>query len=63
MPLYEIDGLLQQIRALVLELRQLEGDGADGNAVLTRRHELAQLKTLLAKVVKHQAMRDLGVAA
>jgi hypothetical protein len=53
MPLYEIDGLLQQIRALVLELRQLEGDGADGNAVLTRRHELARLKSRLADLVTH----------
>jgi hypothetical protein len=53
MPLYEIDSLLQQIRALVVELRQLEGDGADGNAVLTRRRELARLKSRLAELVTH----------
>jgi hypothetical protein len=53
MPLYEIDPLLQQIRALVLELRQLEGDGADGLALAARRRELERLKSRLAELVSH----------
>ena len=53
MPLHEIEPLLQRIRALVLELRQLEGDGADGSALTARRRELERLKTRLADIVSH----------
>jgi len=51
--LREIDRLLQQIRALVLELHRLEGDGVDGLAVASRRRELARLKSRLADLVSH----------
>jgi hypothetical protein len=51
MPPYEIDALLHQIRVLVLELRQLEGDGADGPALAARRHELGRLRSRLAELV------------
>jgi hypothetical protein len=63
MGLQTLDPLLEKIRELVTDIDQLEGDGVDELVVATRRHELAQLKTLLAKVVKHQAMLDLGAAA
>jgi hypothetical protein len=63
MPLYEIDSLLQQIRALVLELRQLEGDGADGLALAMRRRELAHLKARLADLVSHDPTLDYSAAA
>jgi hypothetical protein len=53
MPVQEIDGLLQQIRALVLELRRLEGDGVDGIALTARRRELRRLKSRLAELVSH----------
>ena len=53
MPLPEIDRLLQQIRALVLELHRLEGDGVDGLAVASRRRELERLKSRLADLVSH----------
>jgi hypothetical protein len=53
MPMQEIDGLLQQIRALVLELRRLEGDGVDGIALTARRRELRRLKSRLAELVSH----------
>jgi hypothetical protein len=53
MPMQEIDGLLQQIRALVLELRRLEGDGVDGIALTARRRELRRLKSRLAELVGH----------
>jgi hypothetical protein len=63
MALHEIDPLLDKIRTLVLETQQLEGDGADGAALATRRHELAQLKSLLAKVVSHDPEHDYSAAA
>jgi hypothetical protein len=63
MALHEIDPLLDKIRTLVLETQQLEGDGADGDALATRRHELAQLKSLLAKVVSHDPEHDYSAAA
>jgi hypothetical protein len=53
MPLDEVDRLLRQIRALVLELRLLEGDGVDGFALAARRHEVERLKTRLADIVSH----------
>jgi hypothetical protein len=53
MPMPEIDALLQQIRALVLELRRLEGDGVDGIALTARRLELERLKVRLAELVSH----------
>jgi hypothetical protein len=53
MPMPEIDMLLQQIRALVLELRRLEGDGVDGIALTARRRELERLKVRLAELVSH----------
>jgi hypothetical protein len=49
----EIDALLQQIRALVLELRRLEGDGVDGIALTARRREIERLKARLEEVVSH----------
>ena len=51
MSLHEIEPLLQRIRALVLELRQLEGDGADGPALAARRRELGLLRSRLAELV------------
>jgi hypothetical protein len=63
MALHEIDPLLDKIRTLVLETQQLEGDGADGSALATRRHELAQLKSLLAKIVSHDPEHDYSAAA
>ncbi len=63
MTFYEIDPLLQQIRALVLELRQLEGDGADGTALATRRSELERLRSRLADLVNNDPTRDYGAAA
>jgi hypothetical protein len=63
MALHEIEPLLERIRALVLETQQLEGDGADGAALATRRYELAQLKSLLAKVVSHDPVHDYSAAA
>ena len=52
-PARDIDALLVQIRALVLELHQLEGDGLDGIALTPRRVELRRLKSRLADVVSH----------
>jgi hypothetical protein len=49
----EIDALLQQIRALVLELRRLEGDGVDGIALTARRREIERLKARLADLISH----------
>ena len=49
----EIDALLQQIRALVLELRRLEGDGVDGIALTARRRDIERLKARLADVISH----------
>jgi hypothetical protein len=49
----EIDALLQQIRAVVLELRRLEGDGVDGIALTARRREIERLKARLADVISH----------
>jgi hypothetical protein len=63
MALHEIDTLLERIRALVLETEQLEGDGADETILSTRRHEVAQLKSLLAKVVSHDPEHDYSAAA
>jgi len=54
MTLHEIDPLLQRIRTLVVETEQLEGDGADETVVGARRHELDQLRFLLARVVSHE---------
>jgi hypothetical protein len=53
MPAHDIDTLLNQIRALVLELQQLEGDGLDGIALTSRRAELRRLKSRLADLVSH----------
>ena len=53
MPASDIDTLLTQIRALVLELQQLEGDGLDGTALSPRRTELRRLKSRLADLVSH----------
>ena len=58
MALHEIDPLLERIRTLVVETQELEGDGADETALGVRRHELAQLKSLLANVVSHDPARD-----
>jgi hypothetical protein len=63
MALREIDPLLQRIRALVVETQQLEGDGADETALRVRRHELDQLKSLLANVVSHDPTHDYSAAA
>jgi hypothetical protein len=49
----EIDALLQQIRALVLELSRLEGDGVDGIALTARRREIERLKARLADLISH----------
>jgi hypothetical protein len=57
MPMAEVDGLLQQIRALVLELRRLEGDGVDGIALTARRRKLELLKSRLADLVSHEPAR------
>jgi hypothetical protein len=59
----EIDPLLQQIRVLALELRQLEGDGADGLALAARRRELQHLKSRLADLVSHDPTHDYSAAA
>lgn len=53
MPAREIDALLGQIRALVLELHQLEGDGLDGLALSPHKVELRRLKSRLAELVSH----------
>jgi hypothetical protein len=53
MPGREIEALLGRIRALVLELHQLEGDGLDGIALSPRRAELRRLKSRLADLVSH----------
>jgi hypothetical protein len=53
MPGREIEALLVEIRALVLELHQLEGDGLDGIALSERRAELRRLKSRLADLVSH----------
>jgi hypothetical protein len=58
MALHEIDPLLERIRTLVVETQQLEGDGADEGELGVRRHELAQLKSLLANVVSHDPMHN-----
>jgi hypothetical protein len=63
MALHDIDPLLERIRMLVAETQQLEGDGADESSVAARRHEVAQLKSLLAKVVSHDPARDYSAAA
>jgi hypothetical protein len=59
MPIREIDLLLQQIRAAVLELRLLEGDGVDRIVVSARRRHVEQLKSQLSELVSH----DPGLAA
>jgi hypothetical protein len=58
MPSREIEALLRQIRAVVLELRRLEGDGVDGLLVMARRREVERLKSRLAELVS----RDLVAA-
>jgi hypothetical protein len=63
MALHKIDPLLERIRTLVAETQQLEGDGADETALAGRRHELAQLKSLLANVVSHDPRHDYSAAA
>jgi hypothetical protein len=56
MPSYELEPLLQQIRARVLELRQLEGDGADRASLAVRWDEINRLKARLAAVVGREAV-------
>jgi hypothetical protein len=63
MTLHEIDPLLERIRALVAETHQLEGDGADETALAAPRHELDQLKFLLAKAVSRDTTHDQSAAA
>ncbi len=63
MGLHEINPLLDRIREVVIETHQLEGDGVDETAVAARRHELAQLKSLLANVVRHERTHDYSAAA
>ena len=63
MALHEINPLLERIRTLVVETQQLEGDGADETALGVRRHELAQLKSLLATVVSHDPTHNYRTAA
>lgn len=63
MALHEIDPLLERIRTLVVQTQQLEGDGADETALGVRRHELDQLKSLLADVVSHDPTHDYSAAA
>jgi hypothetical protein len=58
MAFHNIDPLLERIRIIVAETEQLEGDGADETALGVRRHELAQLKSLLANVVSHDPTLD-----
>lgn len=53
MRLREVEPLLQQIRALVLELQQLEGDGADAVTLAARRRELERLRSHLSALVSH----------
>jgi hypothetical protein len=53
MQIREIDLLLQQIRAAVLELRTLEGDGVDRIVVTARRREVDRLKSRLSELVSH----------
>jgi len=53
MGLRDVEPVLQQIRALVLELQQLEGDGADAITLATRRRQLDHLKSSLAELVSH----------
>jgi hypothetical protein len=50
---HDVDPLLQQIRDLVLELQQLEGDGVDGMTLAARRRELELLRSRLAELVNH----------
>ncbi len=59
MQIREVDLLLQQIRAAVLELRRLEGDGVDRIVVRARRREVDRLRSRLAELVSH----DPGLAA
>ena len=63
MTLHEIDPLLEKIRTLVVETQQLEGDGADEGELGAQRHELAQLKSLLATVVSHEPTHNYRSAA
>jgi hypothetical protein len=53
MGLHDVEPVLQQIRALVLELQQLEGDGADAVTLATRRRQLEHLRSSLAELVSH----------
>jgi hypothetical protein len=63
MALHELDPLLDNIRALVADIDQLEGDGVDEPLLAARRRQLAHLKSLLAKVVTHDATHDYSAAA
>jgi hypothetical protein len=63
MGFHDIDPLLERIRTVVAETEQLEGDGADETALAAPRHELAQLKSLLAKAVSREAVYDSSAAA
>jgi hypothetical protein len=63
MALHELDPLLDRIRALVVDIDQLEGDGVDEPVLAARRRQLAQLKSLLAKVVSHDPTHDYRAAA
>jgi hypothetical protein len=58
-PVLELELLFQQLRAAVLELRQLEGDGVDRVVVSARRREVDRLKSRVADLVSH----DPGLAA
>jgi hypothetical protein len=63
MGFHDIDPLLERIRTVVAETEQLVGAGADETAPAAPRHELAQLKSLLAKAVSHEAVYDSSAAA
>jgi hypothetical protein len=54
-PEREIEALLVEIRALVLELHQLEGDGLDGLALSPHKAELRRLKSHLADLAGREA--------
>ena len=54
-PERQIETLLAEIRALVLELHQLEGDGLDAFALLPRKAELRRLKSRLADLAGRDA--------
>jgi hypothetical protein len=63
MALHDIDPLLERIRTLVAETELLEGDGADEATLAVPRHQVAQLKSVLAKVVSRDPAHDYHAAA